>query len=90
MLAAQLDDPYLLREFHTWLGFWQARAEALALRPDDHLREHARYEFLAAQSALQLFEERWRTEHRRCCARSSRTASWSCSVAQRRTPSSLS
>ena len=50
------DDPYLLREFHTWLGFWQLRAEALALRPDDHLREHARYEFLAAQSALQLFE----------------------------------
>ncbi len=59
VLAAQLDDPYLLREFHTWLGFWRARAEALALRPDDHLRNHARYEFLAAQSALQLFEDCW-------------------------------
>src|SRR3954467_9868426 len=26
VLAAQLDDPYCLREFHTWLGYWQTRA----------------------------------------------------------------
>ena len=33
VLAAQLDDPYLLGQFHTWLGFWQARALGLAGRP---------------------------------------------------------
>jgi 1,4-alpha-glucan branching enzyme len=59
VLAAQLDDPYLLREFHTWLGFWQARAEGLAQRPEPQLRELATYEFRTAQRALQLFEDRW-------------------------------
>ena len=33
VLAAQLDDPYALREFHTWLGFWRTRADGLAHRP---------------------------------------------------------
>ena len=26
VVAAQLDDPYGLREFHTWLGFWKTLA----------------------------------------------------------------
>ncbi len=59
VLMAQLDDPYVLREFHTWLGFWQARAEGLAQRREPHLRDHASYEFRAAQRALQMFEAGW-------------------------------
>jgi 1,4-alpha-glucan branching enzyme len=59
VLAAQLDDAYLLRQFHTWLGFWQVRAESLARRADVQLRELASYEFRAAREALRLFEERW-------------------------------
>jgi 1,4-alpha-glucan branching enzyme len=53
VLAAQLDDPYCLREFHTWLGFWQTRAHGLAGRdpgPDEHRR---------ATAALTRFESRW-------------------------------
>jgi 1,4-alpha-glucan branching enzyme len=61
VLAAQLDDPYVLREFHTWLGFWQARAEGLARRRDVDLRGLAAYEFRSAQMALRLFEDRWQS-----------------------------
>ncbi len=58
VLAAQLDDPYALREHHTWLGFWQARAEGLAARGDpDGLASH---EFTASQRALAAFENRGR------------------------------
>lgn len=60
VLAAQLDDPYCLDAFHTWLGFWQVRAEALADRPAAHLRALAGYEFRAATAALADFEARWR------------------------------
>ncbi len=60
VLAAQLDDPYCLREFHTWLGFWQTRAEGLAGERDPALRELGRHEFRAATSASRLFEWRWR------------------------------
>ena len=59
VLAAQLDDPYALREFHTWLGFWRTRAEGLAGRrgpagaagPGRGRRSHR---------ATTAFEERWR------------------------------
>src|SRR3954447_19886782 len=59
VLAAQLDDPYCLRELHTWLGFWQLRAEGLADRRERHLRELGRYEFRLATRALATFEARW-------------------------------
>ncbi|HLZ36387.1 MAG TPA: 1,4-alpha-glucan branching protein domain-containing protein [Mycobacteriales bacterium] len=59
VLAAQLDDAYCLREFHTWLGFWQARAEGLAQRGDAASRELAAYEFRAARDAQEAFEARW-------------------------------
>ena len=49
VLAAQLDDPYCLREVRTWAGFWQARAEGLAHRDEDHLRETGSREFRASQ-----------------------------------------
>ena len=60
VLAAQLDDAYCLREFHTWLGFWQTRAESLAGRPEAYLRELGRYEFRLATEATATFETRWR------------------------------
>jgi len=54
VLAAQLDDPYCLREFHTWLGFWQVRAEGLAgSGPGSD-------EFRRATGALAAFERSWR------------------------------
>jgi 1,4-alpha-glucan branching enzyme len=59
-LAAQLDDPYCLREQHLWLGRWQLRAEELAGRRDPHLRALATHEFRAATRARSSFERRWR------------------------------
>jgi 1,4-alpha-glucan branching enzyme len=61
VLAAMLDDPYCLRELHTWAGLWQLRAEGLADRPEPHLRELARYEFRAATACLADLEGRWLT-----------------------------
>jgi 1,4-alpha-glucan branching enzyme len=60
VLAAQLDDAYCLREFHTWLGFWQTRAQSLAARTEAHLRELGSYEFQMASRAVEAFETRWR------------------------------
>lgn len=60
VLAAQLDNPYCLREFHTWLGFWQTRAEGLAGSSDPVGRELGSREFRASQVALRLYERRWR------------------------------
>ena len=58
VLAAQLDDPHLLREQHLWLGRWQLRAEELAARRE--LRGLAGHEFRAARDALRVFERHWR------------------------------
>lgn len=56
VLAAQLDDPYSLRNHHTWLGFWQARATGQAAnRPGDLPAA----EYRAATAALERFEQRW-------------------------------
>ncbi|HEY5030835.1 MAG TPA: glycoside hydrolase family 57 protein [Actinomycetes bacterium] len=60
VLAAQLDDPYCLRELHTWLGFWQVRAEGLGASTDPRKRELGSREFRASQHALRDFESRWR------------------------------
>ena len=60
VLAAQLDDPYCLREHHLWLGRWRLRAEELAGRRDPLLHEAAAAQFRAAGSALETFEARWR------------------------------
>jgi 1,4-alpha-glucan branching enzyme len=59
VLAAMLDDPYCLRELHSWAGIWQLRAEGLATRREPHLRELARYEFRAATDCLADLEARW-------------------------------
>ncbi len=58
VLAAQLDDPFALREFHTWLGFWRTRAEDLATSPGT-AGELGRQEVRAATTALDLFEATW-------------------------------
>lgn len=59
VLAAQLDDPYCLREMRTWAGFWQARAEGLAHRGEEHLRDTGSREFRASQRALEELAGRW-------------------------------
>jgi len=59
VVAAMLDDPYCLRELHTWAGFWQVRAEGLAGRAEPELRELAVYEFRAATACLADLEARW-------------------------------
>lgn len=56
ILAAMLDDPYSLREFHTWLATWQLRAEGAEVRGITT----ARYEQTLAAQALSTFEARWR------------------------------
>ena len=62
VVAAMLDDPYLLRQHHTWLGTWQTRAAGLATRPGttQDLKDIARYEWRLASHALDRFETRWR------------------------------
>jgi 1,4-alpha-glucan branching enzyme len=57
VLAAMLDDPYCLRELHTWAGGWQLRAVEAAPR----LPELAAYEFRAATDCLADLEDRWLT-----------------------------
>jgi 1,4-alpha-glucan branching enzyme len=59
VLAAMLDDPYCLREIHTWAGLWQLRAEGLAGRSEPHLRDLAALEFRAASECLADVEARW-------------------------------
>jgi 1,4-alpha-glucan branching enzyme len=66
VLAAMLDDPYLLREFHGWLGNWQTRAVELhTQRAADGsgygaaLRDLAGYEHRRATAALEDFAGRW-------------------------------
>ena len=62
VVNAMLDDPYLLRQHHTWLGTWQVRAAGLAARPGigAGLRDVAAYEWRLATRALERFEGRWR------------------------------
>ncbi len=60
ILAAQLDSPRCLDRFHTWLGFWQARADELALNREPDLAEAGRRERTDATRALHEFDARWR------------------------------
>jgi 1,4-alpha-glucan branching enzyme len=70
VLAAQLDDPYCLREFHSWLGNWQLRAqEASTLwRGDPLKRDLAADEYQAATRAVEELETRWRHGQSSCSA----------------------
>jgi len=63
VLAAQLDDPYMLRACHDWLGHWQLRAEHAAGLWRDRgplPRALAAAEHRQATSALTDFETHWR------------------------------
>jgi 1,4-alpha-glucan branching enzyme len=57
--AAMMDDPYCLREIHSWTGRWQLRAEELSARGD--LGALAAHERRAATACLQDLETRWLT-----------------------------
>ena len=59
ILAAQLDDPYSVDQFHTWLGFWQERAHQLAGNRDPELQELGGYESAVARTTTELFEQYW-------------------------------
>jgi 1,4-alpha-glucan branching enzyme len=61
VLAAMLDDPYCLRELHTWTATWQLRAAELAARREPHLRRQAAREWAAATDCLADLEARWLT-----------------------------
>ena len=57
-----LDDPYCLRELHTWAGTWQLRADELAGRPEPHLRRLAGVRVAAPPPrCLADLEARWLT-----------------------------
>ena len=58
VLTAMLDDPYLLRELHSWLGNWQVRSWELAAR-GGAIRDLGAYEHRLATGALSDFETRW-------------------------------
>ena len=62
VLAAQLDDPRMLREQHSWLARWQLRAHEAATRPGvgAHLRDVAALEHRTSAHALESFETTWR------------------------------
>ncbi len=57
VLHAMLDDPYLLREQHTWLGYWQTRAAQLGA--SGPYADVAAGEFARATEALSMFERDW-------------------------------
>jgi len=58
VLHAMLDDPYLLRANHTWLGYWQTRAVELAA--SGRFPDVAAGEYRRATHALSSFDKRWR------------------------------
>ncbi|HEY0487716.1 MAG TPA: glycoside hydrolase family 57 protein [Mycobacteriales bacterium] len=57
VVAAMLDDPYSLRELHTWTAYWQLRAQLAA--QDPHLRDLAAHEWREATACLEDLESRW-------------------------------
>lgn len=58
VLAAQLDDPHCLREFDTWLGFWQQRAHELACLPGE-VSTVGQYEYGRSQWSMEQFRTVW-------------------------------
>ena len=56
VVAAMLDDPYCLREIHSWTGRWQLRAEEFGARSNLGAWERA-----AAVGCLADLESRWLT-----------------------------
>jgi len=59
ILAAQWDDPDVLRAHHTWLAHWLTRASGMAAQGDDVQRAAGRRECAAATWAMADFERYW-------------------------------
>lgn len=59
VVAAQWDDPCMLRAQHTWLGYWQTRATGMATAPEAVRRETGQREYAAATRTLADFEAHW-------------------------------
>lgn len=60
ILAAQWDDAYCLREHHTWLGMWHARAQGMCAEREPWRRVAGRRELADATAAIETFETTWR------------------------------
>ena len=61
VLAAQLDDPYCIKEQRTWLANWQLRAQGMAGSREQWRRDAGTREFRSALAAQHLFEARWQS-----------------------------
>ena len=59
VVAAQWDDPCMVRAQHTWLGYWQTRAAGMATTRDVARREVGRREYGEATRALADFDAHW-------------------------------
>lgn len=59
VVAAQWDDPCMLRAHHTWLGYWQTRAAGMATAREAPRRETGRREYAEATRALADFDAHW-------------------------------
>lgn len=59
VLAAQLDDPYTITNFHSWLCDWQWRAAGMTASADSHTRKMGAWEAGRARAALDSFEKNW-------------------------------
>jgi 1,4-alpha-glucan branching enzyme len=59
IVAAQWDDPCMIRAHHTWLGYWQARAAGMATAPETVRRHVGQREYADASRALTDFDAHW-------------------------------
>jgi 1,4-alpha-glucan branching enzyme len=59
VLAAQLDDPYTITNYHSWLSDWQWRAAGMTAAADSHTRRMGAWESDRARTALDSFEKNW-------------------------------
>lgn len=59
VVSAMLDDPYCLRQQHTWLGDWQARALGMSSTADPERRAEAARQYADATARLGDFEDHW-------------------------------
>jgi len=59
VLAAQLDDPYVIAQHDIWLADWQLRAIGRSAQGTTHQRSTGHYEFHQAHLARERFDTSW-------------------------------
>ena len=59
IVAAQWDDPCMVRAHHTWLGYWQTRAAGMASASQAERRHVGQREYAEATRALADFDAHW-------------------------------